>query len=281
MRLLRATVLACAALATPLAAEPAQRVVGVGGSVTETIYALGAGDRLVARDTTSTYPEAAAALPDVGYMRRLSPEGLLSVAPDLILAEDGSGPAETVQILNAAEVPFVTVPAALDAEGVGAKIRAVGRALQREAEAEALAQRIETEIAAVQAKSAGAETPTRVMFVLSAAGGRLMASGNDTAADAMIRLAGGENAVTGFPGYKQLTDEAVLAAAPDVILMMDRGQGGNHGADGVMSHPAIAITPAGRDGRLVQMDGLYLLGFGPRTAQAAADLHAALYPAGG
>jgi len=204
------------ALPLPLMAEPAQRVIGVGGSVTETIYALGAGDRLVARDTTSTYPEAAMALPDVGYMRRLSPEGVLSVAPDLIIAEEGAGPAETVQILEEAAIPFVTIPAGFDSLGVAVKIRAVGAALGLEDKADILARDIEAKIGEVAAKSEAIDTPVRVLFVLSAAGGRLMASGQGTAADAVIGLAGGVNAVEGFPGYKQLTDEAVLAAQPDV-----------------------------------------------------------------
>lgn len=266
------------ALPLPLMAEPAQRVIGVGGSVTETIYALGAGDRLVARDTTSTYPEAAMTLPDVGYMRRLSPEGVLSVAPDLIIAEEGAGPAETVQILEEAAIPFVTIPAGFDSLGVAAKIRAVGAALGLEDKADILARDIEARIGEVAAKSEAIDTPVRVLFVLSAAGGRLMASGQGTAADAVIGLAGGVNAVEGFPGYKQLTDEAVLAAQPDVILMMDRGPGGPHDAEAVLEHPAIAITPAGQAKRLIAMDGLYLLGFGPRTADAVTDLHAALYP---
>jgi iron complex transport system substrate-binding protein len=266
------------ALPLPLMAEPAQRVIGVGGSVTETIYALGAGDRLVARDTTSTYPEAAMTLPDVGYMRRLSPEGVLSVAPDLIIAEEGAGPAETVQILEEAAIPFVTIPAGFDSLGVAAKIRAVGAALGLEDKADILARDIEARIGEVAAKSEAIDTPVRVLFVLSAAGGRLMASGQGTAADAVIGLAGGVNAVEGFPGYKQLTDEAVLAAQPDVILMMDRGPGGTHDAEAVLEHPAIAITPAGQAKRLIAMDGLYLLGFGPRTADAVTDLHAALYP---
>ncbi|WP_417675582.1 heme/hemin ABC transporter substrate-binding protein [Pseudodonghicola sp.] len=267
------------ALPLPLMAEPTQRVIGVGGSVTETIYALGAGDRLVARDTTSTYPEAATALPDVGYMRRLSPEGVLSVAPDLIIAEEGAGPAETVQILEEAAIPFVTIPAARDGTGVAARIRAIGAALGLDDKADALATEVEGKIATVvDASARAAEPPVRVLFILSAAGGRLMASGTGTEADAMIRLAGGINAIEGFPGYKQLTDEAVLAAQPDVILMMDRGTGSDHGTAGVLEHPAIAITPAGQAKRLIAMDGLYLLGFGPRTADALADLHAALYP---
>jgi len=265
--------------ALPLAAPAAERIVSAGGSVTETVFALGAGDLVVARDTTSSWPPEVEALPDVGYVRRLSPEGVLSVAPDLILAEEGAGPPETVQILGSAEVPFVTIPDATDAEGVAAKILAVGKALGRDAEAEALAARIRAEIEAVGARAARIERPARVLFVLSAEGGRLLASGTGTAAHAMIGLAGGENAAIGFEGYKPLTDEAVLAAAPDVVLMME-GRAAGHDGAGVLAHPALAVTPAGRDGRLVEMDGLYLLGFGPRTAQAVADLHAALYPEG-
>lgn len=279
MRVLRLAALA-ALLAAPLAAEPAQRVLSVGGAVTETVFALGAGDRVVARDTTSTWPPEVEDLPDVGYVRRLSPEGVLSVAPDLILAEEGAGPPETVRILEAAEIPFVTIPDATDAAGVAAKIEAVGAALGLEARAAELAAEVQAEIAAIEERSAGVERPARVLFLLSAEGGRLLASGTETAADAMIRLAGGANAVTGFTGYKPLTDEAVLAAAPDVVLMME-GRAEGHGGSGVLSHPALAATPAGRDGRLVEMNGLYLLGFGPRTAQAVADLHRALYPGEG
>ena len=104
-----------------------------------------------------------------------------------------------------------------------------------------------------------------------------MASGSGTAADGIIKLAGAENAVVGFEGYKILTDEAVTAAAPDVILMMDRG--GDHSVtDQVLfSMPAMIPTPAATDGAVVRMNGLYLLGFGPRTAEAVNDLSTALY----
>ncbi|MFP4451379.1 MAG: hemin ABC transporter substrate-binding protein [Rhodosalinus sp.] len=276
---MKALLLAVGLAAFPALGLAAERIVVAGGAVTEIVYALGAGDRVVARDTTSSHPPEVEALPDVGYVRRLSPEGVLSLAPDLILAEEGAGPAETVQVLERAEIPFVTIPDATDAAGVAAKIRAVGAALDLEAKAAALAEEIESEIATVQDRAEGVAEPVRVLFLLSAEGGRLLASGTDTAADAMIRMAGGTNAVTGFEGYKPLTDEAVMAAAPDVVLMME-GRAEGHGGAGVLGHPALAATPAGRDGRLVEMDGLYLLGFGPRTAQAVADLNAALYPGG-
>ena len=94
------TALMVLAISTPTKA--ADRVLSVGGSVTEIVYALGEGDRLVARDSTSSFPDSAVKLPDVGYMRALAPEGVLSVNPDLIIAEEGSGPQETIDVLREA-----------------------------------------------------------------------------------------------------------------------------------------------------------------------------------
>jgi len=272
-------------LAAPAAAPDgadARRVLSVGGAVTEIVYALGEADRLVARDATSSWPPEAEALPDVGYMRALSPEGVLSVAPDLIVAEEGAGPPETVALLRAAEIPFVTVPDATDAAGVLARIHAVGDALGVPDRAAALADKVGAELdAAVAAAEAASGERKRVLFVLSTQGGRIMASGTGTAAAGIIALAGGRNAVTGFEGYKQMTDEAVAAAAPDVILMMDRAGdgGGDHAAadSELFAMPAIAPTPAAEAGAVVRMDGLTLLGFGPRTAQAVTALSEALH----
>jgi iron complex transport system substrate-binding protein len=239
---------------------------------------LGEEDRLVARDATSTWPPEAEALPDVGYMRALSAEGVLSVAPDLIVAEEGAGPPETVELLQGAAIPFVTVPDATDAAGVLARIRAVGAALGVPEKAEALAEEVGAELdAALAAAGAAPGAPKRVLFVLSTAGGRIMASGTGTAADGIIGMAGGVNAVSEFEGYKQMTDEAVAAAAPDVILMMDRS--GDHASTDaeLFAMPAIATTPAAEAGAVVRMDGLTLLGFGPRTAEAVTALSEALH----
>ncbi|TCP60926.1 iron complex transport system substrate-binding protein [Rhodovulum bhavnagarense] len=259
-----------------LAALPAQadRVLSVGGAVTEIVYALGAGDRLVARDTTSTFPEAARDLPDVGYMRRLSPEGVLSVRPDLIIAEEGAGPPETIELLEAAAIPFVEIPDGHDGAAVLAKIAAVASALDLPEQGAVLADEVQAALGATAAATADV-VPRRVLFVMSVQGGRILAAGRDTAADGIIAMAGAQNAVTEFEGYKPLTDEAVTRAAPEVILMMARDGAEDLSAE-VLAHPAIRTTPAGRNGALVQMDGLYLLGFGPRTAQAAQDLSRAL-----
>lgn len=263
--------------AAALAQDGPQRIVAIGGSLTEIVYALGQEDRLIARDTTSVFPQKALALPDVGYMRALSPEGVLSVDPDLILTLEGSGPPEAMDVIRSASVPVVTVPESFDREGVLAKVAAVGEALGVEDEAAELAKRIDTDLQAAGEAASGIDDPARVLFILSMEGGRVMASGTDTAADGMIRLAGGENAITDYPGYKQLTDEAIVTAAPDVILMMDRGGNLDPAPVDLSTQPALAATPAGEAGRVIRMDGAYLLGFGPRTADAAKELAAKLH----
>lgn len=277
---LPAALCACVLAGAPAYGEDGydtSRVVSIGGSVTEIVYALGEEDRLVARDSTSVFPPEALELADVGYMRALSPEGVLSVDPTLILAVEGSGPPDAIDVLSRASVDMVEVPESYDRDGILEKIRIVGEVLGVEDKAKALIESTDADLAAAQQATAGIEQRAKVLFVLSMQGGRLLASGTGTAADGIVAMAGGVNAVTDYEGYKQLSDEAVIEAAPDVILAMDRG--GDHAtqADELFSHPAIAATPAGRDRRVVRMDGAFLLGFGPRTAAAVRDLSAALY----
>lgn len=265
----------------PAAAEEthydASRVVAIGGSITEIIYALGEEARLIARDSTSIYPPEALDLPDVGYMRALSPESVLAADPSLIVSLEGSGPPEAVEVLEKASVPMVIVPEHFDREGILEKIRIVGDALGVAGKAAELADQIEADTRAAEEMAAAAGEPVSVLFVLSLQGGRVLASGTGTAADGVIVMAGGRNAVAGYEGYKQLSEEALIEAAPQVILAMDRG--GDHAAqvDQLLAHPAIAATPAGREGRVVRMDGPYLLGFGPRTAAAVRELSVALH----
>lgn len=265
---------AAALTVTPVAAL-ADRVLSIGGSVTEIVYALGEGDRLVARDSTSNFPAEAVELPDVGYIRQLSAEGVLSVAPDLILMEGGAGPAETIDLLREAEIPMVEVADGYTPEAVEDKIHAVAKALNVPDKGEALAAEVRAQIA--EARATVGDGVPRVLFVLSQASGRIMAAGEGTSAEAIIELAGGENALSGFQGYKQISEEAVMAAAPDVILMMDRE--GDHAVanDELFGQPAFASTPAAEGERVVRMDGLLLLGFGPRVGEAVLQLAAALH----
>ena len=274
--MIRAVLLACL-LPGVAFADPAERVITLGGAVTEIAAALGAEGRLIARDSTSNYPESITDLPDVGYIRALSAEGVLGLGPDLVISDAGAGPAEALDALRAAGVPFAEMPGEASAQGVLDKITAVAQALGMEPEGEALRAQVAAGLQDAQARADAVSMQKKVLFVMALQGGRVMAGGEGTSAEGIIELAGGRNAATGFKGWKQITDEAVIAAAPDVILMMDRdGDLAVTGAD-VLAHPALALTPAAQAGRIVRMDGMLMLGFGPRTPQAAADLHAAIY----
>ncbi len=268
-------------LAFPALASEAKapsRIVSVGGAVTEIVYALGAEDRLVARDSTSTFPAEAMALPDAGYMRALSAEGVMAMKPDLILAIDGSGPPDQLDVLRSTGIRIETVPEGYDGKAITTKIETVGAVLGKEKEAKALAEKVTRDLDAAAAAANRLEAERkRVLFILSLQDGRIQAAGRGTSAEAIIRLAGGTNAVGGVDGYKAITPEALASAKPDVILMMSRGAGHAASADQVFGDPALALTPAAQTKSLVVMDGLHLLGFGPRTADAVRELSAALY----
>lgn len=252
------------------------RIVAIGGSITEIVYALGEEGHLVARDSTSRYPAAAVALPDVGYMRQLSPEGVLSVNPSGILALHGSGPKEAVDVLKKSSVPFIDVPEHYSHDGILEKIRIVGKALGVDAKAETLVAETDAKLKAAEKQTASIKERKRILFVLSIQGGKILAAGSDTAGDGIIKLAGAVNAVEGFSGYKQMSDEAIVTARPDVILAM-KNAGPPIAEAELFAIPSITSTPAGDGRKLILMDGSYLLGFGPRTADAIHDLAALLY----
>lgn len=252
------------------------RIVAIGGSITEIVYALGEEGHLVARDSTSRYPAAAVALPDVGYMRQLSPEGVLSVNPSGILALHGSGPKEAVDVLKKSSVPFIDVPEHYSHDGILEKIRIVGKALGVDAKAETLVAETDAKLKAAEKQTASIKQRKRVLFVLSIQGGKILAAGTDTAGDGIIKLAGAVNAVEGFSGYKQMSDEAIVTARPDVILAM-KNAGPPIAEAELFAIPSITSTPAGEGRKLILMDGSYLLGFGPRTADAIHDLAVSLY----
>lgn len=255
-----------------------QRTVSIGGAVTEILYALGLQDRIVGIDSTSLYPNTALSeKPNVGYMRQLSAEGVLGLNPKLILAIDGAGPKETIDVLQNAKVPLVFVPDTHTEEGLVQKINLVAHAMNADTRGACLAKVVSSDLSSLQSLRSKIDKPVRVMFVMSFLNGRAMVAGGKTAADAIIKLAGGVNAIDAFEGYKPVSDEAIIAAKPDVILTMQRGKDQIE-KDTVFSNPAFALTPAAKTQSFVAMEGLYLLGFGPRTAAAAHDLAVKLYP---
>lgn len=260
--------------------EDTSAIVTIGGSVTEIVYALGAGDAVIGRDTTSTYPPEALALPDIGYMRQLSPEGILSVNPSAIISIEGAGPPETMDVMEKADVDLAFVPEDYSRDGIIEKVTTIGTLLGREEEAEKLAGEIAAELDPVLAKSAARDPEEKksAIFILSLRGGKVMGSGTGTAANGVIEAAGLENAFGDFAGYKTLSDEAVIEAAPDVILLMD-GAAGNHVPknEDIASQPALALTPAGEAMAIYRIDPVGMMNFGPRFGENLSKLTAEIY----
>ena len=253
------------------------RIVSLGGTITEIVFALGAGERVVGVDASSSFPEAANQLPKVAYHRRLSAEGVLSLRPTLIIATTEAGPPEAIQQLESAGVTVLVLPHEPTVENAIAKIERIAAALNVQAHGTALIQTLKEELQQVQSAIPQTAAQAKILFLYARGQGTLMVAGQDTSADTMIGLAGGTNAVQGYSGYKPLTSEAAVAAAPDLILLMDSGLESVGGAQGLWQLPGLALTPAGQQGRVLSMDGLFLLGFGPRLGQAVLALNQALY----
>lgn len=254
------------------------RIVSIGGDVTEILYALEADGKIIAVDSTSQFP--AAALKDktnVGYMRALSAEGVLATNPTVIIAAKDAGPPEVVGLLRSSSVPYVEVPDDHTPEGVAAKIRFVATVVGADAAGDALAKQVEHDFAVLAADRAKIAKPVGALFVLTVQNGRATVAGRDTSADAILELAGAENAAKTLRGFKPLGDEAAMEVAPDAIVTMRHASPSFPSAP-ILSVKGLAASPAAQNKRIIEMDGLYLLGFGPRAAQAARELMKALYP---
>jgi iron complex transport system substrate-binding protein len=246
----------------------ARRIVSIGGAVTETVFALGAGHEVVAVDTSSVYPAETARLPKVGYQRTLSAEGILAQSPDLVIVSEEAGPPTALEQLRNAGVRVERMPPAKTPDQAVERITAVGIALDRPAASHAV--RMRREVAAALARV----PPDRPRFILVYArgAGTLMVAGSDTGGSAMVELAGGRNAIREVQGFKPLSAEILIEAAPDVIVVPARGLETIGGEAGMLALPGVSETPAGRNRRIVAFDDLLLLGFGPRLPGAIDEL---------
>jgi iron complex transport system substrate-binding protein len=256
-------------------AHDTRRIVSVGSDVTETLYALGFADRIVAVDTTSQHPpEALKTKPNVGYMRALSPEGVISAGGTLIIASDKAGPPDVVRTLKTS-VAYAEVVEGAHPEAVPEKIRAIAKIVGAEDAGEKLAAGVEQDLRALANERSKISNPLRTLFVLNMQGSRMVVAGAETNADAMLRLSGLLNVGAALKGYKPIGDEALIAMSPDLVLIMRAG--GGHDTGSASASSALAATPAGKTDRIRYVDAGNLLSFGPRIATLARDLMRSSY----
>jgi iron complex transport system substrate-binding protein len=256
------------------------RIIPLNGDIAEVIWALGLGDNVIATDTSATYPEDATKRQRIGYQRQLSAEGILSLRPSVVIGNDAAGPPAVIEQIRGAGVPVVILSSPSTLDGAVAKISSVAAALGVPEQGDQLARRTQTEIEAAQALAAKATSKPRVVFLYVRGGATQQIGGTGTAADALIAAAGAVDAgvEAGIRGFQPLTPEALVAARPDVLLLLTAGLESVGGIDGLLAIPGVAQTPAGRDRRVLHYEDQYLLGLGPRVGQALTDLAKGLHP---
>lgn len=255
------------------------RIVVIGGGLTEILYELGLQDRIIAVDATSQFPaDALKTKKNVGYMRALSAEGVLSVEPTVIIASDRSGPPEVVKTLQFGPVPYLEIDDQPGADALLRRIDTLGSMLDVRERSNALAMRVRQGFEAVSVLRKSIAKPVRALFVINAQAGRFTIGGRGTAADELLTLAGAVNVAGSVEGFKPITDEAVVQMSPEVVLTMSRSSGGSV-RDEVMSSRAFQATPAGLQKLVFEVDALRFLGFGPRTPDAVRDLIGLLHSA--
>ncbi|MFJ2732080.1 hemin ABC transporter substrate-binding protein [Streptomyces sp. NPDC087317] len=263
--------------------KKARRIVPLSGSLSEIVFTLGLGDRVVARDITATFQQAAE-LPVVTRNHDVSAESVLSLAPDLVLAETTSGPVEAMDQIRAAGVPVLVVKPAAGLADVGARIQAVAGALGVPAAGQELTRRSQDRIDAVrEAIPAHADHPRVAFLYLRGSASVYLIGGAESGATSLIEAAGGIDggADSGLTkDFTAITTEALAKAAPDAILVMSKGLESVGGLDGLVKIPGIAQTPAGIERRVVSVEDGVLLNYGPRTDQVLRSIVDQLYAGG-
>ena len=256
------------------------RIIPLNGDIAEVVYALGLGENVVGTDTSATYPEGAKAKQKIGYQRTLSAEGILSLNPTVVIGNEGAGPPEVIEQIRSIGVPVVIIKSTTSIDEIGAKIRTVGKALGVPVRGDLVAKTTEKEIADAKALAAKATSRPKVMFLYLRGATTQVIMGKGSGADSLIVTAAGADvgADSGITGSKPITPEALVAAQPDVYLVLTAGLTSVGGVDGLVDIPGVAQTPAGVNKRVIDMDDQYLLGLGPRAGQALMELVKKLHP---
>ncbi|HHG9063543.1 TPA: hemin ABC transporter substrate-binding protein [Citrobacter freundii] len=257
-------------------AQSADRLVVAGGSLSELIYAMGVGNRVVGVDETTSYPPETAALPHIGYWKQLSSEGILSLRPDSFITWQDAGPQIVLDQLRAQKVNVVTLPRVpATVEQMYANIRELAQTLRIPEQGETLIDRIRQRLDRVQHSVAAKNAPVKAMFILSAGGSAPQVAGKGSVADAIMTLAGAQNVAT-HAQYKSYSAESLIAANPEVIVVTSQMVDGD--LNRLSAIAGITHTAAWKNQRIVAVDQALILGMGPRVADAVEALHQQFWP---
>lgn len=251
-----------------------QRVVSLNGDITEIVFGLGLESQLAAVDATSNYPAGALELPNIGYHGALNAEALLAFEPDLVIASDAAGPAEVFDQLEAVGVQVAHLPDIAGIDTPVNNIRFVAELLGAAEAGEALVAQVEDKIAEAASLAAQLPEQPRILFLYLGSTQMQFAGGEGAASNAIIDAVGAIDvgAEAGLKGFSPFGAELVVAGAPDVIIVTDRGLSAVGGIEGVLEVPGVAQTPAGQNGHIISFEDGYLINLGLRTGDALIEL---------
>lgn len=254
-------------------AKDASRIAVAGGSITEILYFLGEESKIIATDSTSTYPAGARLFPSIGYVRGLSAEGILSLKPSLILGEHDMGPEIVINQIENVSVDIRRIPEAHTTKGITDKIFCVAAVLGKSEEArtlvsESLGQKLELLKNAVDRGS----TNGKFVIILSIRDGSPIVAGRRTSGDGLLRMVGAANIFSDIDGWKPVSLESIAASNPDFIVVAGRSNDPGRTIEIVKQNAAIKITEAAKRNQILVIDGMALLGFGPRTLDIGLEL---------
>jgi len=245
------------------------RIVTLSGDLTEAIFAMGLGDSVVGRDVTTIYPPEAISIPIVGIGRFITAEGVLAENPTLVLGDTQSAPLEAIQQIRSAGVPVVIFEVPTSFEELYEKAEQIGEALGVPEEGVALATTVRTSLEEATAAATPLDPVPGVAFVYSRGPDVMLFFGDGMITNPLIEAAGARDvgAEMGIEGTVDVTPEAIVAAAPDVIVTTQEGIDAFGGVEGFLAHPGIAETPAGQVGRILAYSEGDFLTFGPRIGE--------------
>ena len=261
--------------------DDVSRIVVMNGDFTEVVYALGLGENMVAVDTSATYPPEATELPQVGYQRRLSAEGVLSMDPTVVIGNTNAGPPEVLEQIRATGVPVVVLESVTTVDGGARKIRGIAQALGVPNRGEALATELEAQISEVQALSAQAQEQPTAVFLYMRGLDTLFLGGEGHLSHGLFEASGaisGGAALGVTDAVIPLTAESLAAADPDCIVVLTRGLESVGGREGIVTIPGVGETAAAQEGCILDFDDQYFGGGGPRMGQVLMELLRAFHP---
>lgn len=241
-----------------------ERIVSLGGGITEIIFALKQEKKLVGIDSSSIYPEATQYLPKVGYYRSIPVEGVVALNPSLILSSEMAGPKQSLDELAKLGIKIQTIPDRPSIESLYQRIQTIADALNMSEEGKHLIAQTKQSISAATAH----HNPKLDTIFLINRTGSLMAAGNETSADEMMKLAGVNNIFAHQKGFKPLSAESLASAKPELIIITEFSAKNSGDIDKLKSLPALMDSPAVKHNRILVLDDLLAMTLGPRTDEA-------------